>query len=120
MSEHEKKFTSPEGLFKGDYVNEFAWLYTSLRQLAANQITMEDFVDFCKKSVQDNSVFVRKFSEAYKNTPIPQMYAERIKNLDIFVDEVNPLVNKFLISKDDKDRNELVELVTKMVREVKK
>ncbi len=120
MSEWEKNLGSPEGLFKGDYINEFAWLYTSLRQLEAGQITMDDFVDFCKMSVRDNGVLVRKFSEAYKNTPTPKMYAERIKNLDAFVDEANSLISKFLISKDDKDRNELMELVTKMVREVKK
>lgn len=120
MSEWENNLRSPEGLFKGDYINEFAWLYTSLKQLAADNITVDDFVVFCKMSIQDKGVFVRKFSETYKNTSIPQMYAERIKNLDAFVDEVNPLINKFLISKDDKDRNELTELVTKMVHEVKK
>ncbi len=82
-------------------------------------MTVDDFVDFCKTDSPNNGIWVKKFSERYKDVPIPQMYAERIKNLDAFVDEVNPLINKFLISKDNKDRNELTELVTKMVREVK-
>lgn len=83
-------------------------------------MTMDYFVDSCNMALQDNRVFVRKFSEVYKDTPIPKIYAERIKNLDAFTDEVNPLVDKFLISKDDKDRADLLELVTKMVQEVKK
>lgn len=120
MTEREKTVRSPEILFKGDYVNEFVWLYMSLMQLKRKEISMEYFEDLCHTNPnKKEAVFVRKFMERYEGMPIPQMYAEKITKLDALVDEINPLIRKFFISKDDKDRDELMELAEKGIKEIK-
>lgn len=116
-SEFEKYARSPEGLFKGDYINAFLGLDFNLRDLKSGHITQDYFIDLYKNRFTGNPVL--KFSERYKDTPIPQMYAEKIKKLDALIDEITPLFNKFLVSKDDNDRNKLIELTEKGIKEIK-
>ncbi len=118
-SEFEHNLRSPENLFKGDYINEFIWLDVNLKDLKGGHMTMDEFIGLSQRVLQNKGLAVKKFSERYENTSIPQKYVEAVKKLDDLADEINVIFKKFLISKDDKDRDRLMNLVDEGMKEIK-
>lgn len=120
MPDSEENFRSPEALFIGDYANEFVLWDVSFKDLKGGHMTTDQFVGLYQRTLERNGgVAVRKFSERYQGVPIPQMYADKIEKLDDLTNQINPLFNKFLISRDDKDRDELMKLIEQGMKEIK-
>lgn len=122
-SDIEKNMRSPEGKFTGDYANEFLGFEFSLKDLKYGHISADNFYKNNQNRLARQGKLILKFSERYKDMPIPQMYAEKIKELDDMADQINTLFNTFLESKDDKEkddlRDELIKLTEKATRIIK-
>ena len=100
-------------LFKNDYVNEFGGLDLSLQALKSGTIDMQTLKDFCVKFAKNkNGDLVLKFSEKY-GLPIPPEYKDKIKEMDILVDEINAWVRYFVKDENSKNIDELFEIVQK-------
>lgn len=100
-------------LFKNDYANELGGLDLSLQSLKKDLIDMKTFKDFCIKFAKNkNGDLVLKFSEKY-GLAVPPEYEDKIKEMDVLVDEINSWVRDFIKDEASRNTDELFELVQK-------